>query len=57
MIRYKKIKDSLTGLDSTAIISKIENDIISYIPVDLKNSDYKKYLEWVSLDNTIEEST
>jgi hypothetical protein len=52
MISYKKIKDKATGLDSTTIITKIEDGITSYIPFDQKNTDYKKYQEWLALGNT-----
>ena len=49
---YKFEKDIFTGQNCS--VSKMDGNIKINIPLDEENTDYQKYLEWVSEGNTAE---
>ena len=46
-----KLYKSFLDTEPTAIFRAVDN---SYIPIDLANTDYQEYLEWVEKGNTPE---
>ena len=46
---YKKVKDLLTNED-LPFIKRVSDE--TFIPIELANSDYQKYLKWVAEGNT-----
>ena len=53
---YKLIKNPFTNKVQSVRLTKTDSNIILIIPFDEENTDYQKYLEWVSKGNTAEEA-
>lgn len=51
--RYKLVLD-FTGGEANSIKRTLDDGTISWIPKDISNTDYQKYLEWVAEGNTPE---
>lgn len=45
---YRLVVDKITG-ETTTIWRLSDN---AFIPIDIENSDYQKYLEWLAEGNT-----
>jgi len=48
---YQQCKDSFGNVSTTCIKRIVDN---TFIPNDLGNTDYQKYLEWLAEGNTPE---
>jgi hypothetical protein len=48
---YKQVNDPDTGLVSTQVIQRVSDK--AFIPCVEENTDYRDYLAWVALGNTI----
>ena len=51
---FAKQKNPFTGVEEQTTIIRKEDGLL--IPFDEENTDYQKYLEWVSKGNTAEEA-
>jgi hypothetical protein len=47
---YQKVRDGMTGEVSQNVIKRLADN--AFIPLDPANTDYQKYLEWLSEGNT-----
>ena len=44
-MRYKELKNPLSENVNLNVILKIDGQIISFVPTDIKNKDYKEFLD------------
>jgi hypothetical protein len=54
-VKKQIIKKSEEICEANTLIVTYENDLISYVPIDESNEEYKRILTWISGGNKIEE--